>query len=84
MNAINYIIDYGISDRKNDLLYKRLSSGTYLVAWPTTCSVDVFLCKWLPESHEDITKQCVIEKILSFDNTDTDAVRAFKQMINPV
>lgn len=84
MDAINYIIDYGISDRKNDLLYKRLSSGTYLVAWSTTCSVDVFLCKWLPESHEDIIEQCVIEKILSFDNIDKDKVRKFKQMIDPI
>ena len=42
---------------------------------------NIFLCRWLPSSHEDLDNSCIIDKILSFDDTNADKVTKFKQML---
>ena len=81
MPPIVYLAVYGISQKCGDLLYKKLLSGRYLVTWQSCRDVDVYLCRWLPSSHEDLDDSCIIDKILSFDDTNADKVTKFKQML---
>lgn len=78
---MNYLENYGISQKCGDLLYKKLLSGRYLVTWQSCRDVDVYLCRWLPKSHEELNDKCIIDRIHSFDDTDVDKVAKFKQML---
>ena len=46
--------------------------------WQSNNDIDVYLCRWLPSAHDD---SCIIDKILSFDDTNADKVTKFKQML---
>lgn len=81
MPPIVYLAAYGISQKYSDLFYKRLPSGNYVIYWQSSNDIDVFLCRWLPSSHEDLDNSCIIDKILSFDDTNADKVTKFKQML---
>ncbi len=81
MPPIVYLAAYGISQKYGDLFYKRLPSGNYVIYWQSSNDIDIFLCRWLPSSHEDLDKSCIIDKILSFDDTNADKVTKFKQML---
>ena len=81
MPPIVYLAAYGISQKYGDLFYKRLPSGNYVIYWQSGNDIDIFLCRWLPSSHEDLDNSCIIDKILSFDDTNADKVTKFKQML---
>ena len=81
MPPIVYLAAYGISQKYGDLFYKRLPSGNYVIYWQSSNDIDIFLCRWLPSSHEDLDNSCIIDKILSFDDTNSDKVTKFKQML---
>lgn len=81
MPPIVYLAAYGISQKYGDLFYKRLPSGNYVIYWQSSNDIDIFLCRWLPSSHEDLDNSCIIDKILSFDDTNADKVTKFKQML---
>lgn len=81
MPPIVYLAAYGISQKYGDLFYKRLASGNYVIYWQSSNDIDIFLCRWLPSSHEDLDNSCIIDKILSFDDTNADKVTKFKQML---
>ena len=81
MPPIVYLAAYGISQKYGDLFYKRLPSGNYVIYWQSSNDIDIFLCRWLPSSHEDLDNSCIIDKILSFDDTTADKVTKFKQML---
>ena len=81
MPPIVYLAAYGISQKYGDLFYKRLPSGNYVIYWQSSNEIDIFLCRWLPSSHEDLDNSCIIDKILSFDDTNADKVTKFKQML---
>ena len=81
MPPIVYLAAYGISQKYGDLFYKRLPSGNYVIYWQSSNDIDIFLCGWLPSSHEDLDNSCIIDKILSFDDTNADKVTKFKQML---
>ena len=81
MPPIVYLAAYGISQKYGDLFYKRLPSGNYVISWQSSNDIDIFLCRWLPSSHEDLDNSCIIDKILSFDDTNADKVTKFKQML---
>ncbi|RHR72428.1 hypothetical protein DWW69_16155 [Bacteroides sp. AF16-49] len=81
MDPINYIKAYGVEQESGDLLYRKLFNGNYMVVWQTYNNIDIFLCKWLPNSHEDIDESCIIDKIRSFDNENETKVAKFKQML---
>ena len=81
MPPIVYLAAYGISQKYGDLFYKRLPSGNYVIYWQSSNDIDIFLCRWLPSSHEDLDNSCIIDKILSFDDTNADKVSKFKQML---
>ena len=49
--------------------------------WQSNNDIDVYLCRWLPSAHEDLDDSCIIDKILSFDDTNADKVTKFKQML---
>ena len=71
MNVTNYLTNYGIEQKNGDLFYKSLPSGNYVMYWQSNNDIDVYLCRWLPSSHE----------ILSFDDSNEDKVTKFKQML---
>ncbi|WP_368126478.1 hypothetical protein, partial [Bacteroides faecis] len=52
-----------------------------VIYWQSSNDIDIFLCRWLPSSHEDLDNSCIIDKILSFDDTNADKVTKFKQML---
>lgn len=79
--TISYLKAYGIDKRQANLLYKRLRSGKYLVAY-IKYDIDVFLCSWLPKDQEHINSDCVIEEILGFRCDDALKVQQFKLMLN--
>ena len=79
--SFKYLIDYGISNKIGDLYYKQLENGTYVVLWKSCRDIDVFLCKCLPQSHEEIDSTNIIKKILSFDCNDIEKVERFKNSI---
>ena len=81
MPPIVYLAAYGISQKYGDLFYKRLPSGNYVIYWQSSNDIDIFLCRWLPSSHVDLDNSCIIDKILSFDDTNADKVTKFKQML---
>lgn len=81
MNVTNYLTAYGIEQKNGDSFYKRLPSGNYVIYWQSNNDIDIFLCRWLPSSHEDLKDECIIDKILSFDDTNTDKVTKFKQIL---
>ena len=81
MPPIVYLAAYGISQKYGDLFYKRLPSGNYVIYWQSSNDIDIFLCRWLPSSHEDLDNSCIIDKILSFDDTNADKVTKFKQVL---
>lgn len=81
MPPIVYLAAYGISQKYGDLFLKRLPSGNYVIYWQSSNDIDIFLCRWLPSSHEDLDNSCIIDKILSFDDTNADKVTKFKQML---
>ena len=81
MPPIVYLAAYGISQKYGDLFYKRLPSGNYVIYWQSSNDIDIFLCRWLPSSHEDLDNSCIIDIILSFDDTNADKVTKFKQML---
>ena len=81
MDAINYLKAYGVEQKTGDLFYKRLPSGNYVMYWQSNNDIDVYLCRWLPSSHEDLDDSCIIDKILSFDDTNADKVTKFKQIL---
>lgn len=81
MPPIVYLAAYGISQKYGDLFYKRLPSGNYVIYWQSSNDIDIFLCRWLPSSHEDLDNSCIIDKILSFNDTNADKVTKFKQML---
>lgn len=81
MPPIVYLAAYGISQKYGDLFYKRLPSGNYVIYWQSSNDIDIFLCRWLPSSHEDLDNSCIIDKILSFDDSNEDKVTKFKQML---
>lgn len=81
MPPIVYLAAYGISQKYGDLFYKRLPSGNYVIYWQSSNDIDIFLCRWLPSSHEDLDDSCIIDKILSFDDSNEDKVTKFKQML---
>ena len=81
MPPIVYLAAYGISQKYGDLFYKRLPSGNYVIYWQSSNDIDIFLCRRLPSSHEDLDNSCIIDKILSFDDTNADKVTKFKQML---
>jgi len=76
MNVTNYLTNYGIEQKNGDLFYKSLPSGNYVMYWQSNNDIDVYLCRWLPSSHEDLDDSCIIDKILSFDDSTK-----FKQML---
>lgn len=63
MPPIVYLAAYGISQKYGDLFYKRLPSGNYVIYWQSSNDIDIFLCRWLPSSHEDLDNSCIIDKI---------------------
>ena len=67
MNVTNYLTNYGIEQKNGD--------------WQSNNDIDVYLCRWLPSSHEDLDDSCIIDKILSFDDSNEDKVTKFKQML---
>lgn len=81
MDAINYLKAYGIEQERGDLLYKRLPSGRYIVSCQSCNDIDVFLCRWVPDSHEKLDESCVINQILSFDNTKEEKAAKFRLML---
>ena len=81
MNVTNYLTNYGIEQKNGDLFYKSLPIGNYVMYWQSNNDIDVYLCIWLPSSHEDLDDSCIIDKILSFDDSNEDKVTKFKQML---
>ena len=81
MNVTNYLTNYGIEQKNGDLFYKSLPRGNYVMYWQSNNDIDVYLCRWLPSSHEDLDDSCIIDKILSFDDSNEDKVTKFKQML---
>lgn len=81
MNAIDYLKAYGVEQKNGDLLYKRLPSGRYIVSWQIYNNIDVFLCRWVPDSHEELDESCVIDQILSFDNNKEEKAAKFRLML---
>lgn len=81
-STISYLKAYGIEKTHNDLLYKRLSDSTYIVAY-IKYDIDVFLCRWLPESSEHTDDaNCVIDKIMGFRIYDSQKMAEFKKIIS--
>lgn len=81
MKPLEYLKAHGIEQRHGDVLYKRLPNRNFIVSWQSCNDIDIFLCKWLPASHEEITDKCIIDKIYSFDNTKEEKVAKFKLML---
>lgn len=81
MNTVNYLRAYGLEHREGDLLYKRLPGGNYILFWQSSNDIDVFLCRWLPDSHKQLDESCIIDEILSFDSTKDEKVAKFKLML---
>lgn len=82
--SISYLKAYGIEKKQGDLLYKLLPTGYYLVAYINS-DIDLFLCNWLPESHEHTSdKGCVKSEILSFRIDNTDKLDKFKEMLEEI
>ena len=79
--TISYLKAYGIDKRQTNLLYKRLQSGRYIVAY-IKYDIDVFLCSWLPQDQEHTNSDCVIEEILGFRCDDTIKRQKFMEMLN--
>ena len=65
MNVTNYLTNYGIEQKNGDLFYKSLPSGNYVMYWQSNNDIDVYLCRWLPSSHEDLDDSCMIKYYLS-------------------
>lgn len=81
--SLEYLIAYGICESLGDLLYKQLANGNYIVAWKSCQDVDVFLCKCLPRSSEEIGSTNIIRKISSFDSKNSEKVKEFRENIMP-
>lgn len=79
--SLEYLIAYGICESLGDLLYKQLANGNYVVAWKSCQDVDVFLCKCLPKSSEEIGSTNIIRKISSFDSKNSEKVKEFRKNI---
>lgn len=81
-DSISYLKACGIDKRRGDLLYKLLNSGYYLVAYINR-DIDLFLCNWLPESHEQTSDEgCVESQILGFRINNSDKLKMFKKMLD--
>lgn len=78
--TISFLKAYGIDKANTDLLYKHLPSGKYIVAY-IKYDIDVFLCTYLPKTHEYINSDCVIDEILGFRDDNKEKLEHFKTML---
>lgn len=79
--SFKYLIDHGISNKIGDLYYKQLINGAYVVLWVSCRDIDVHLCKWLPDNHEDINDSNTLWKISGFNSNNAEKVKEFKSNI---
>lgn len=79
-----YIDCYGLCKKRGDLLYREVPGG-FAVAHVEVIggqeTVDVWLCKYLPDCRDEIKPENVIHQIISFNTKDENKVRIFREKI---
>lgn len=79
-----YIDCYGLCKKRGDLLYREVPGG-FAVAHVEVIggqeTVDVWLCRHLPDCRDEIKPENVLHQIYSFNTTKAEDVKKFREDI---